>query len=124
MKVKLVKGLSYYHLASGTSAQKGEVVTVDDAVGADLVATGRFVEAAGSETSAPAQAATGTITTGSVKPLSSMKTAELEAYASEKGIDISECKTNSERVEAIKAAEEAAQAPAQAATGATPGFEE
>lgn len=120
MKVKLVKGLSYYHLASGVSAQKGEVVPVDDAVGAELVATGRFVEAAVSETSEAAQAATGTITTGSIKPLSGMKTAELEAYASEKGIDISECKTNSERVEAIKAAEEAAQAE----TGAAPGFEE
>ena len=42
---------------------------------------------------------------GSVaKPVDKMTTAELEALAVERGIDISECKTNAERVAAINTA--------------------
>lgn len=126
MKVKLIKGLSYFNLATGFSAKKDKFVDVEDELGAKLIATGKFAEVKGDEqpvAPAPEQAPTGAITTASFakkKSLSEMKTAELEAYAKEKGIDISACKNNDERVAAIKAAEEAAQDP----DGATPGFAE
>jgi hypothetical protein len=39
------------------------------------------------------------------KSLDKMTTAELVALATEKGVDLSNCNTNAERIEAIKAAE-------------------
>lgn len=122
MKVKLIKGLSYYDIATGFSAKKDKIVDVDDSHGTTLVASGRFTEVKGSGLPDSAQTSNGAITTDSIKkkPVSNMNTAELEAYAKEKGIDISTCNTNNERIAAIKAAEGAA----QTSNGATPGFEE
>ena len=123
MKVKLVQGLSYYDMGTGLSAKKGHPIDVDDKVGAELIASGDFAEATGDEK--PAKAAGGTITTGSFnKPLTKMNTAELESYATERGIDLSGCKDKNEKIAAIKAAEEKAEESEADSDGATPGFEE
>lgn len=119
MKVKLVKGLSY--TTPSGSYKKGKAVDVDDVVGAKLIKTGRFEEVKeadvidGGEVIAPADDNSGEDNnTGSdnnannqelsAEVIDKLKKDELIDLATEKGIDISECKSNDERAEKIKGA--------------------
>ena len=103
IKLKLIKGLSYRGGKDGTlRATKDKpfcvVETLEEAQAA--VASGHFQlveELKVKETEkAPDPDAT--------KSLSKMTKDELEAYAAEIGVDLSECKNNDERKDAIKKA--------------------
>lgn len=89
-RLELIKGLSYS--TRTFSAKKAVPFDAEDDVAEKLMETGRFKEI--ESIPDPTEE----------KPLDKMKTAELEAFAAEKGIDISGCKSNAVRVEAIKAA--------------------
>lgn len=116
MKVQLVKGLSY--ATKKISAVKGVPVVVTAAEGEKLLATGRFAEVTEKtpveqppEGKKPASnegnGADGSNNDGDGPELTAsaidrMTTAELEALAASKGIDLSDCGVNKERATKIK----------------------
>lgn len=109
IKLKLIKGLSYRGGKDGTlKATKDKpfcfVETMEEAQAA--IASGYFQlvnEPKVNESEKPSDP-------DNIKSISKMSKDELEAYAAEKGIDISGCKNNDERKEAIKKALEEATA--------------
>ncbi len=125
--LKLIKGLSYRGGANrALKASKGQpfvsVETMEEAEAA--MATGHFEIVRVPQAPPPAEPPAGTqedkkqaqtprtsaaLTTADLsKPLNKMTTAELVARAAEIGVDISDCKNNDERREAIQAALDAA----------------
>lgn len=121
-KMVLVKGRSYS--TSGFMAVKGVPFFIDDDAEAErLYGTGRFDVL--EECSAPKEEPDGNAAATEEKtviPLEKMKKDEIIAYAADKGIDITGCRTNEERIAIVRAAMEPA-GNAEPAAEAEPAFD-
>ncbi|MCI9417836.1 MAG: hypothetical protein HFI82_10635 [Eubacterium sp.] len=107
-KAELIKGISYGGM--GIRAVRDEILTVEDEVADKLSKTGYFKisdiikQEDKNAYSVESHKDKSKKQPSSVdKKIEKMKTAELEAYANENGIDISGCKNNSDRIDLIKA---------------------
>lgn len=105
VKVELIKGLSYR--GHGVSTIKGTPLTVNEEKAVVLVATGFFGYVGGnSAVLVPSQNAENnfadSLTPITTEDIEKMKTPQLIAFAEEKGIDVSSCRNNKERVKMIK----------------------
>lgn len=103
VQIKLIKGLSYSGLVTAT-AKKPYLVT-DEKTAQKAAATGYFEIVAGTAIEEPKEDTGGNDKTPVTKPSEKMTKAELEAYAKSKGIDISDCTNNGQRIALIKEVE-------------------
>lgn len=110
VQIKLIKGLSYDGIVSAT--QKKPFVTTDEETANKAVETGYFavVQSIGGSGNAkkpiaPAEKADDQTGEDDKKSFEKMTKAELEAYATENGVDISQCTNNKQRIDLIKKAE-------------------
>ena len=101
VKVELIKGLSYR--GHGVNAIKGTPLTVNEEKAGELVATGFFGYVNGNDAfTFPIQNSGSNSGDVTAEDIEKMKMPQLTAFAEEKGIDISSCRNNKERIEAIK----------------------
>ena len=97
VKVELIKGLSYR--GHGVNAIKGTPLTVNEEKAGELVATGFFGYV---NVTFPIHNSGSNSSDVTAEDIDKMKMPQLTAFAEEKGIDISSCRNNKERIEAIK----------------------
>lgn len=97
VKVELIKGLSYR--GHGVNAIKGIPLTVNEEKAVTLVDTGFFEYVGENNTLTVSVQNLGLITPEDIEK---MKLPQLTDFAEAKGIDISSCKNNKERIEVIK----------------------
>lgn len=105
VKVELIKGLSYR--GHGVNAIKGTPLTVNEEKAVALVATGFFGYVGGNDAfTVPVQnlgsTFSDTMSLITAEDIEKMKLPQLTAFAEAKGIDISSCRNNKERIEVIK----------------------
>ena len=112
VQLKLIKGLSYSGIITATA--KKPFVTTDDETAKKAVETGYFavVENIGGELpvgniqnpNVTTVEGSGASKEDGKKSFDKMTKAELEAYAAENGIDISQCTNNKQKIELINKA--------------------
>jgi len=103
MKLKLIKGRSYNAIGVNVTEKQPSFETADKKLAAKLIKSGYFTLIAES-----AKADSGSGNENKEIPLEKMTTAQLEAYAKEKNIDLTGATKNADRIAKIKTALDAA----------------